>query len=106
MAVRNRKLVSSRGNWQRTAIFESAGIQQECRRLLHFASDDERRGFWKSVYANGKFIAFAAKVRPLIDMQGVQLPVSAPRGRGADDSMAHCAALDAHYVTGFPLSWE
>lgn len=48
--------------------------------LWRFASDDERRNFWKGVYANEKFMAFAAKVRPLIEMQEVQSLLPAPWG--------------------------
>lgn len=51
--------------------------------LIHiwrFDHDDARREFWKTVYTNEKFMAFAAQVRPLIDTQEVQLMVAAPWG--------------------------
>ena len=48
--------------------------------LWRFESDGERRDFWKRVYANNEFMAFAAKIRPLIQTQDIQLLVSAPWG--------------------------
>ena len=51
--------------------------------LIHvwrFDDDNDRRDFWKRLYANEEFIAFAVKIRPLIDKQEVQLMLSAPWG--------------------------
>ena len=51
--------------------------------LIHFwrfESDSERRDFWERVYANKEFMTFAAKIRPSIQTQEVQLLVSAPWG--------------------------
>ena len=51
--------------------------------LIHFwrfEDDSERRDFWKRVFANKEFMAFAAKIRPSILTQEVQLLVSAPWG--------------------------
>ena len=51
--------------------------------LIHmwrFASDEERRAFWARLYGSEEFIAFLAKLRPLIDTQEVQLLTSAPWG--------------------------
>jgi len=51
--------------------------------LIHiwwFENDEARRDFWKRLYASEKFLAVAAKIRPLIDTQEVQLMVSAPWG--------------------------
>ncbi len=51
--------------------------------LIHvwrFDDDNDRRDFWKRLYANEEFMAFAVKIRPLIHKQDVQLMLSAPWG--------------------------
>ncbi len=51
--------------------------------LIHiwrFENDEARREFWARLYASEKFMAVAAKLRPLIDTQEVQLLTSAPWG--------------------------
>ena len=51
--------------------------------LIHiwrFDDDKARRDFWKRIYANQDFVAFATKLRPLIQSQEVQLLVPAPWG--------------------------
>ena len=51
--------------------------------LIHiwrFDDDNDRRDFWKRLYANGEFMTFAAQIRPLIRTQEVQLQISAPWG--------------------------
>jgi len=48
--------------------------------LWRFDDDAARRDFWKRVYANDDFMAFAAQIRPLIAAQDVQLLQSAPWG--------------------------
>jgi len=48
--------------------------------LWRFESDSDRRDFWKRLYANKEFMAFAAQIRPFIHTQEVQLLVSAPWG--------------------------
>jgi len=48
--------------------------------IWRFDSDDDRRAFWKKLYASERFMAVAAKIRPLIDTQEIQLLVSAPWG--------------------------
>ncbi len=51
--------------------------------LMHiwrFENDEARRAFWARLYASEKFMAVAAKLRPLIDTQEVQLFTSAPWG--------------------------
>ena len=48
--------------------------------LWRFESDEERRAFWARLYASEEFMAFLAKLRPLIDTQEVQLLTSAPWG--------------------------
>ncbi len=48
--------------------------------LWRFENDSDRRDFWKRLFANKEFMAFAAQIRPLIQTQDVQLLVSAPWG--------------------------
>ena len=48
--------------------------------ILRFDSDQDRRDFWKRLYADEKFMAFVKQIRPLIFSQNVQLMVSAPWG--------------------------
>ena len=51
--------------------------------LIHiwrFEDDAARRDFWKRLYANEEFMAFAGQVRALIKVQNVQLLRSAPWG--------------------------
>ena len=48
--------------------------------LWRFESDSERRLFWKRLFADEEFMAFAVKIRPLINTQDVQLLLSAPWG--------------------------
>jgi hypothetical protein len=48
--------------------------------LWRFESDSDRRGFWKRLFENKEFMAFAAQIRQLIRTQEVQLLVSAPWG--------------------------
>ena len=48
--------------------------------LWRFESDSERRLFWKRLFADEEFMAFAVKIRPLIKTQDVQLLLSAAWG--------------------------
>ena len=48
--------------------------------LWRFADDADRRAFWQRLFANDAFMAFAARVRPLIQTQEVQLLRPAPWG--------------------------
>jgi hypothetical protein len=48
--------------------------------LWRFDNDSDRREFWKRLFADEAFMAFAVKIRPLIDTQDVQLLLSAPWG--------------------------
>jgi len=55
----------------------------ELHQLMHiwrFEDDAARRDFWKRLFANEPFMAFAVQIRPLIQKQDVQLLVSAPWG--------------------------
>jgi hypothetical protein len=48
--------------------------------LWRFDNGSDRRDFWKRLFADEAFMAFAVKIRPLIDTQDVQLLLSAPWG--------------------------
>ena len=51
--------------------------------LIHiwkFEDDADRRAFWAGVYGDADFMAFAAKIRPLIAEQQNKLMLSAPWG--------------------------
>ena len=48
--------------------------------IWRFENDEVRRAFWKKLYASEKFMSFVVKLRPLIDIQDVQLMISAPWG--------------------------
>jgi len=55
----------------------------ELHQLIHlwrFDSDDDRRDFWKRLFADQAFMAFAVQLRPLIKTQQNQLLLSAPWG--------------------------
>lgn len=48
--------------------------------LWKFDDDADRRAFWKTVYADAAFMAFAGKLRPLLLSQENKLMLSAPWG--------------------------
>ena len=51
--------------------------------LIHiwrFSGDVERRDFWKNLFADEDFMAFAVQLRPLLQKQEIQLMQSAPWG--------------------------
>ena len=55
----------------------------ELHQLIHlwrFASDDERRAFWKRLFDDKDFMAFAKQLRPLVKTQSNQLLLAAPWG--------------------------
>ena len=55
----------------------------ELHQLVHlwrFESDDARRAFWASLFADEAFMAFAKQLRPLLKSQSNQLLLSAPWG--------------------------
>jgi len=55
----------------------------ELHQLIHlwrFDSDDDRRAFWKRLFANDEFMAFAKQLRPLVKRQENQLMLAAPWG--------------------------
>ena len=48
--------------------------------LWRFDDDADRRAFWKTVFADEAFMAFARKLRPLLHTQENKLLLSAPWG--------------------------
>lgn len=48
--------------------------------LWRFENDEARRQFWARLYESKNFMVVAAKLRPLIEIQEVQLLTSAPWG--------------------------
>ncbi len=55
----------------------------ELHQLIHlwrFDSDDDRRAFWKRLFEDQDFMAFARQLRPLIRTQSNQLLLAAPWG--------------------------
>lgn len=56
------------------------GAINELIHLWKFDDDADRRAFWAGVFADPEFMAFAAKIRPLIREQNNKLMLSAPWG--------------------------
>ena len=55
----------------------------ELHQLVHlwrFDGDDDRRAFWKLLFEDADFVAFAKQLRPLIKTQQNQLLIAAPWG--------------------------
>ncbi len=48
--------------------------------LWRFSDDAERREFWKNLFTDDDFMAFAVQLRPLLQKQEIQLMQSAPWG--------------------------
>ncbi|MEM7091451.1 MAG: NIPSNAP family protein [Actinomycetota bacterium] len=48
--------------------------------LWRFEDDADRRAFWKRLFADEAFMAFAVQIRPHIEAQDVQLMNPAPWG--------------------------
>lgn len=48
--------------------------------LWKFEDDADRRAFWAGVMADADFLAFVAKLRPLLQSQDNQLMMAAPWG--------------------------
>jgi len=48
--------------------------------LWRFSSDAERRAFWNNLFNDEDFMAFAVQLRPLLQIQEIQLMQSAPWG--------------------------
>lgn len=56
------------------------GAMNELVHLWKFDDDADRRAFWAGVFADPDFMAFAAKIRPLMREQNNKLMLSAPWG--------------------------
>lgn len=56
------------------------GALNELIHVWKFDDDADRRAFWAGVYGDADFMAFAAKIRPLIAQQQNKLMLSAPWG--------------------------
>jgi len=56
------------------------GAMNKIVHLWKFDDDADRRAFWKEVFADKDFMAFAGKVRPLILTQENQIMMAAPWG--------------------------
>jgi hypothetical protein len=55
----------------------------ELHQLIHlwrFDGDEDRRDFWKRLFDDGAFMAFAKQLRPLLKSQSNQLLLAAPWG--------------------------
>ena len=48
--------------------------------LWRFEDDTDRRNHWSTLFADGPFMAFAAKLRPLLMTQEVKVMLEAPWG--------------------------
>jgi hypothetical protein len=56
------------------------GALNEVVHLWKFEDDADRREFWAGVFADPEFMAFAAKLRPLLQSQQNKLLMRAPWG--------------------------
>ena len=56
------------------------GAMHQIIHIWRFDDDADRRDFWARVYGSDEFMAFAAKIRPLLQSQENKLMVSAPWG--------------------------
>lgn len=71
------------GGFSRNLIGYFTSDTGELHQLVHlwrFESDDARREFWKKLFADESFMAFAKQLRPLLKSQANQLLLSAPWG--------------------------
>jgi len=71
------------GGFARNLIGYFTSDTGELHQLIHlwrFDSDDDRRDFWKRLFADPAFMAFAVQLRPLIKTQANQLLLAAPWG--------------------------
>lgn len=61
-------------------FISDTGALHQLMHLWRFDDDADRRDFWGRLFADDDFMAFAAKIRPLIAHQEVQLLRPAPWG--------------------------
>ena len=73
----------SAGGFDKNLIGYFTSDTGDLHQLIHlwrFESDDERRDFWRRLFENEPFMAFAKKLRPHVNTQNVQLMLAAPWG--------------------------
>lgn len=71
------------GGFSRNLIGYFTSDTGELHQLIHiwrFSGDEDRRDFWRRLFADKDFIAFAGQLRPLIKTQTNQLLLAAPWG--------------------------
>ena len=61
-------------------FISDTGPLHQIMHLWRFADDAARRAHWAELYGSSEFMAFAGKIRPLLDRQQVQLWTAAPWG--------------------------
>lgn len=71
------------GGYARNLIGYFISDTGELHQLVHlwrFDSDEDRRNFWKRLFADKDFMDFVVQLRPLLKSQSNQLLISAPWG--------------------------
>jgi hypothetical protein len=71
------------GGYSKNLIGYFTSDTGELHQLVHlwrFDSDDDRRAFWKRLFEDQAFMAFAKQLRPLLKTQSNQLLLAAPWG--------------------------
>lgn len=56
------------------------GAMNQLIHIWKFDDDNQRREFWKSLFADADFMAFAGQLRPMLNAQENKLMLSAPWG--------------------------
>ncbi|MGH1357912.1 MAG: NIPSNAP family protein [Burkholderiaceae bacterium] len=56
------------------------GAMNQLIHIWKFDDDNARRDFWKSLFADDAFMAFAGKLRPMLESQQNKLMLGAPWG--------------------------
>lgn len=71
------------GGYSKNLIGYFTSDTGELHQLIHlwrFDDDGDRRDFWRRLFADKDFMAFAAQLRPLLKTQANQLLLAAPWG--------------------------
>ena len=61
-------------------FISDVGTLHQLVHIWKFEDDAERRDFWKRLFSDEDFMAFAVQLRPMIQNQEVQLLLAAPWG--------------------------
>lgn len=61
-------------------FISDTGALHQLVHLWRFDSDDDRRAFWRLLFENADFMAFAKQMLPLLQSQEIQLLLAAPWG--------------------------